>query len=231
MEEKKCNCTETCECGCQDGKECTCHDCGCIEGSECTCEDHCECDDDCKCEEHECHCEHHHEEKHQKLFDKKKYKEDKHKYKEIIEKLKEENKKKEEEVLVAKADLINYRKRKDEEVTRMLKFCNEDLIKQILPILDNFERAIKLDDNNLDDEVSKFLEGFKMIYCNMQNVMNSFEVKPVDSINVPFDPVYHNAILMEKVEGVESGMVVEVLQKGYIYKDKVIRPAMVKVSE
>ena len=229
MEEKKCNCSDSCDCGCQDGKECTC-------GDNCECEKHeCKCDDECKCKDHECDCNHHdknkNDDKSSKLFDKKNKKEEKNKYKEIIEKLKEENKKKEEEVLIAKADLINYRKRKDEEVTRMLKFCNEDLIKQILPILDNFERAIKLDDNNLEDEVSKFLEGFKMIYCNMQNVMGSFEVKAVDKINVPFDPVYHNAILMEKVEGVESGMIVEVLQKGYIYKDKVIRPAMVKVSE
>lgn len=221
MEDKKCNCEETCTCGCQEGKECTCNE----THHECKCGEHCECDDDCKCNEHECDCKEH------KSFDKKNKKEEKNKYKEIIEKLKEENKKKDEEVLIAKADLINYRKRKDEEVVRMLKFCNEDLIKQILPILDNFERAIKLDDNNLEDEVSKFLEGFKMIYCNMQNVMNNFEVKPVDSVNVAFDPVYHNAILMEKVEGVESGIVVEILQKGYIYKDKVIRPAMVKVSE
>ena len=234
MEEKKCNCTESCECGCQDGKECTC-ECGCKEGEKCTCGDACECeefncDDDCKCNDHECHCEENHKEKH-KFFDKKNKKEEKNKYKEEIEKLKEQNKKLEQDVLVAKADLVNYRKRKDEEVVRMLKFCNEDLIKQILPIMDNFERAIKLDDNNLEDEVSKFLEGFKMIYCNMQNVMGNFEVKQIDGANKPFDPVYHNAIMMEKVEGVESGMVVEVLQKGYIYKDKVIRPAMVKVSE
>ena len=234
MEEKKCNCTESCECGCQDGKECTC-ECGCKEGEKCTCGDACECeefncDDDCKCNDHECHCEENHKEKH-KFFDKKNKKEEKNKYKEEIEKLKEQNKKLEQDVLVAKADLVNYRKRKDEEVVRMLKFCNEDLIKQILPIMDNFERAIKLDDNNLDDEVSKFLEGFKMIYCNMQNVMNNFEVKQIDGANKPFDPVYHNAIMMEKVDGVESGIVIEVLQKGYIYKDKVIRPAMVKVSE
>ena len=137
----------------------------------------------------------------------------------------------EEEVLIAKADLINYRKRKDEEVTRMLKFCNEDLIKQMLPILDNFERAINMDDNNLEDEVSKFLQGFKMIYCNMQNVMSNFDVVVIDGANKPFDPVYHNAIMLEQKEGVEPGMVIEVLQKGYIYKDKVIRPAMVKVSE
>jgi len=240
MEEKKCNCTETCECGCQDGKECTCHDCGCLEGKECTCDDDCNCEhDDCSCgehcqchheEEHECCCNHD-EEKHSKFFDKKNKKEEKNKYKEEIAKLKEQNKKLEQDVLVAKADLVNYRKRKDEEVVRMLKFCNEDLIKQILPVLDNFERAIKLDDNNLEDEVSKFLEGFKMIYCNMQNIMGNFEVKPIDGANKPFDPVYHNAIMMEKVEGIEPGMVIEVLQKGYIYKDKVIRPAMVKVSE
>ena len=207
MEEHKCHCADTCECGCQEGNECTC---------ECTCEDECK-----------CNCEN--DKGKHKLFDKKKGKEDK--YKEIIDKLTEENKKKEEEVLIAKADLINYRKRKDEEVVRMLKFCNEDLIKQILPIMDNFERAIKLDNDNLDDEVSKFLEGFKMIYCNMQNVMNNFEVKQIDGANKPFDPVYHNAIMVEQKEGVEPGMVIEVLQKGYIYKDKVIRPAMVKVSE
>ena len=212
MEEKKCHCNE----------ECTC-------GEECNCTEDVKCSEDCDCKEHkekhECHCDH------DKKQDKKKHKEDKHKYKEKLEELKDELKKKDQEVLVAKADLINYRKRKDEEVVRMLKFCNEDLIKQILPIMDNFERAIKLDDDNLDDEVSKFLEGFKMIYCNMQNVMGNFEVKQIDGANKPFDPVYHNAIMVESKEGVEPGMVIEVLQKGYIYKDKVIRPAMVKVSE
>ena len=212
MEEKKCHCND----------ECTC-------GEHCECTEDVKCSEDCHCAEHkeqECHCEHH-----DKKHDKKKHKEEKNKYKEKIEELKEEIKKKEQDVLVAKADLVNYRKRKDEEVVRMLKFCNEDLIKQILPIMDNFERAIKLDDDNLEDEVSKFLEGFKMIYCNMQNVMGNFEVKQIDGANKPFDPIYHNAIMVEQREGVEPGMVLEVLQKGYIYKDKVIRPAMVKVSE
>ena len=194
----------------------------CYCNEECTCGSECNCTEDVKCTE-TCHCG-----EHDKKHDKKK---EKHKYKEIIEELKDELKKKDQEVLVARADLINYRKRKDEEVVRMLKFCNEDLIKQILPIMDNFERAIKLDDDNLDDEVSKFLEGFKMIYCSMQNIMGNFEVKQIDGANKPFDPVYHNAIMVEQRDGVEPGMVIEVLQKGYIYKDKVIRPAMVRVSE
>ena len=64
MEDKKCNCEETCTCGCQEGKECTCN-CGCQDGEKCTCGEHCECDDDCKCNEHECDCKEH------KFFDKK----------------------------------------------------------------------------------------------------------------------------------------------------------------
>ena len=137
----------------------------------------------------------------------------------------------EEEVLKAKADNINYRKRKDEEVSKMLEFANEDLVKDILPSLDNFERAINLDDENLDDELSKFLAGFKMIYCHLVEVMEKYDVKVIDDKGKAFDPKFHQAVLTEKVEGMEPGMVVEVMQKGYMLKDKVIRPAMVKVSE
>ena len=137
----------------------------------------------------------------------------------------------EEEVLKAKADNINYRKRKDEEVSKMLEFANEDLVKDILPSIDNFERAINLDDENLDDELSKFLAGFKMIYCHLVEVMEKYDVKAIDDKGKAFDPKFHQAVLTEKVEGMEPGMVVEVMQKGYMLKDKVIRPAMVKVSE
>lgn len=137
----------------------------------------------------------------------------------------------EEKNLRVQADTINYRNRKDEEVSRMLKYANEDIVMELLPIVDNFERAIKLDDTNLDDELSKFLAGFKMIYSHLVNLLTSYEVKAIDGFNKHFDAAYHQAVLTEKVEGVESGMVVEVLQKGYLYKDRVIRCAMVKVSE
>lgn len=116
-------------------------------------------------------------------------------------------------------------------MSRILKYSNEDIVKQLLPTIDNFERAIKMDDQNLDDQLSKFLEGFKMIYCNLVNTLDIFEVKAIDGLNQKFDPTYHEAVLTEKVEGVEPGMVIEVLQKGYLLKDKVIRSAMVKVSE
>ena len=107
----------------------------------------------------------------------------------------------------------------------------QEVIKELLIIVDNFERAIKLDDTNLTDELSKFLEGFKMIYTNLVNILNSRNVHEIICLNEEFDPNKMNAVLTEKVEGIEPGKVVEVLQKGYVYNDKVIRPAMVKVSE
>ena len=137
----------------------------------------------------------------------------------------------EDSLLRSKAELVNYRKRKDDEVSRMLKYSNEGLVLELLPTLDNFERAIKLDETNLSEELKKFLEGFKMIYCHLTGVLEKYEVNAIDGANKPFDPTYHQAVLTEKVEGMASGMVVEVLQKGYLLKDKVIRPAMVKVSE
>lgn len=129
------------------------------------------------------------------------------------------------------AEMVNYRKRKEDEINRMLKFCHEDMIKEILPIIDNFERAIVADDSNLSEAEKNYLTGFKMIYSHLVNVMEKFDVKPIDGSDKPFDPVYHNAIMLEKKEGVPSGMVIEVLQKGYLLKDKVIRAAMVRVSE
>ena len=128
------------------------------------------------------------------------------------------------------ADMVNYRKRKEDEVNKMLKFSNEDLVKDILPILDNFERAISMEEG-LDEKELKFLDGFKMVYSHLQNAMEKFDVKMIDGSNKPFDPIYHNAIMLEKREGVEPGMVLDVLQKGYLLKDKVIRAAMVRVSE
>lgn len=226
-QKKKCDCDchdEYRDPNCKCGEECHCND-------ECKCGGECDCNDNCVCDE--CHCEEEKCDSDNKKLEKAK-KEDKHgkqKYKNEIRRLEEVNKKLEQEVLVAKADLINYRKRKDEEVSRMLKFCNEDLVKELLPVIDNFERAIIMDDDNLNDEVSKFLSGIKMIYCSFINSVEKYGVKAIDGINKPFDPTFHQAVMTEKRDSIESGMVIEVLQKGYLLKDKVIRPAMVRVSE
>ena len=145
--------------------------------------------------------------------------------------LEEKVKKLEEALLRNQAELINFKRRKEEETSRLLKYAEEDIILGFLPILDNIERAINMDDEDLEDEVSKFLEGFKMIYAQIKNLLEKFEVKEIECLNEPFDPTYHQAVLTGNDENFESGIILEVLQKGYIYKDRVIRPSMVKVNE
>ena len=136
-----------------------------------------------------------------------------------------------EKVLRAQAEMMNFKRRKEEETSMMLKYANEDVLKSLLPVIDNFERGLKMDDNDLSDEVSKFLSGFKMIYSNLIGVLTKNEVKEIVAYGVEFDPTIHQAVLMEHDETKPSGVVLEVLQKGYMYKDKCIRPAMVKVNE
>ena len=136
-----------------------------------------------------------------------------------------------EEALRAKAELVNYRKRKDEEVVRMLKYANEDLILEILPVLDNFERAIKMDDDNLDDEVSKFLSGVKMIYASLTKVLEKYGVKEIEALGKVFDENVHQAVMTESNDEKEKDVITEVYQKGYMLKDKLLRPAMVKVNK
>ena len=149
----------------------------------------------------------------------------------VIEELTNKVKELESKLLYKDAELINYRKRKDDEVSSMLKYANADIIMQILTIVDDLERAISLDDDVLDDEVSKFLSGIKMTYSRLLKILSDFEVKEIEALDKHFDPTYHQAVFTSKDETKESGIVLEVLQKGYIYKDKVIRPSMVKVSE
>lgn len=204
-----CNCDDCCADANEDNDECCCHD-KCKRSDDCDCE----CSTENKCA-NDCHND----------DDKK------HKHHKRIKELEEKVKNLEDQILREKAESINFKKRKEEETNRILKFCNEDLVKDMLPTIDSLERAIKMDDDNLEDEVSKFLSGIKMIYCNQVNILEKYGVKAIDGANKPFDPTYHQAVMTEKREGIEPGMVLEVLQKGYLLKDRVIRPAMVKVSE
>ncbi len=137
----------------------------------------------------------------------------------------------EDSLLRSQAELLNYRKRKDEETSRILKYAEEDILKGFLPILDNFERAIMMDDNNFGDETSKFLEGFRMVYDQTRKLLEQFGVKEIECLNQEFNPAYEQAISTENKKDIEPGIVLKVCQKGYMYKDKVLRSAMVIVSE
>ena len=182
---------------------------------------------------HECNCKD--KDKTCECKDKTK-KKDKHN--EEIKKLKEElaNKDKEiselnDKIRYHQAELINYRKRKEEEVTNRLKYANQDLISELILILDNFERAIRLDDNDLSDELSKFLKGFKMMYASFDDVLKKYGLEEIEAEHKEFDPNTMDALMTDNDKNFKDGEVLEVLLKGYRLKDRVIRPASVRVNK
>lgn len=131
----------------------------------------------------------------------------------------------------AQAEVINFKRRKEEEVSTLLRYCNKDVLLKMVAIADNFERAIMMDDDNLADEVSKFLEGFKMIYANLIDTLRDNEVVEIECLGKDFDPSTMEAILVEHFDDKRPHEVVDVLQKGYKYKDTILRPAMVKIND
>ena len=153
------------------------------------------------------------------------------KLKEEFEKLSSENIELKDKNMRITADMINTVRRKDEELSRMLKYASEDIIKELLEVVDNFERALSMDDDNKEDEVSKFLKGFEMIYKSILNILEKNEVKEIEALGKEFDPSVHQAVLTDHKDDAKENEVIEVMQKGYTYKGKVIRPAMVKVNQ
>ena len=129
------------------------------------------------------------------------------------------------------AENINYRKRKDEETANLLKFANQDLILELIITVDNFERAIKLDDTNLNDELSKFLAGYKLIYSHLTETLKKFEVEEIPTIGCEFDPNVHEALMTGHDETKPNDTILECLLKGYTLKGKVIRAAKVIVNK
>lgn len=127
------------------------------------------------------------------------------------------------------AELENFKRRMNEERLRETKYRSQSLATNIIPAIDNFERALSA---TVEDENTKtFLTGFKMIHTQLVEALKQEGVEAIEAEGVAFDPTVHQAVMQEAVEGVESGMVLQELQKGYKLKDRVIRPSMVKVSE
>jgi len=134
-------------------------------------------------------------------------------------------------LLYQQAEFANYKKRREEETRNMLKYQNFDMASELLPIIDSLERALSVPSDKLTDDVKKYLEGFRIMYNNLINILNKFEIHEIDSLNKEFDHNTCQALMTEHVDGVEPGIVIQVLQKGYMLKDKLLRPALVKVSE
>lgn len=151
-----------------------------------------------------------------------------------IENLKQTLEEKENEIkdlknrwLRAKADLENYKKRNLKKIQEMNRYGGEDLIKDILPVLDNFERAL----NNIGDKQDPVYEGVNLIYQQFLGILEKHGVKEIKAQGKLFDPRYHDAVMQVEDENYDDNMIAEVFQKGYIYHSKVIRPSMVKVAK
>lgn len=126
------------------------------------------------------------------------------------------------------ADMDNMRRRNRLDMEAKEKYRAQKLVTELLPALDNFERALNIQTDN--EQVKTVMQGMVMIHRSLLDAIKSEGVTPIEAINQEFDPNFHHAVMQEEVEGVEANIVVEELQKGYVLKDRVIRPAMVKVS-
>jgi len=144
---------------------------------------------------------------------------------EEIEALKLEVEAMKEKMLRNQAELQNFKRRMNDERIKERKFANAEFAKSLLPILDNFDLALQ------KEKESSNLKGFEMIQRDLLAALKENGLEEVSALNEPFDPNYHQAVMKEEKEGVESNIVIEVFQKGYVLKDRLIRPAMVKVSE
>jgi len=130
--------------------------------------------------------------------------------------------------LRAMADMENMRKRVRKEQEDLAKYASLKVIAELLPVLDNFERALASERSSMT--VDSLLEGVNMVYRQMVQVFEKEGLTPIESAGKPFDPHLHQAVMQVEDAAYESGVVVEELQKGYQFKDRVIRPAMVKVN-
>lgn len=132
-----------------------------------------------------------------------------------------------EKVLRITAEMQNMKRRYDLDFQNMCKYEGMSLITEILPVIDNFERAM----NIKTEGAEKFLSGFKMIYENLITILHNKGVTEIDTLNKEFDPNIMNAVMTEENKEVVNNIVLDCLQKGYMYNDRLIRPAMVKVNE
>ena len=147
---------------------------------------------------------------------------------EKVDKLEEELKQSEDKYLRLYAEFENFKRRKNKEIETNNVYKSQKVITEILPSLDNLERALQVESDN--EEIKSLLKGVEMVYEVLLNVLKSEGVELIETENAQFDPNYHHAVMQDEDSEKESGAILDTFQKGYKLKDRVIRPAMVKVN-
>ena len=127
------------------------------------------------------------------------------------------------------AEFENFRRRTEKEKTQMYEVGAKSIIEKILPVVDNFERGLAAVPEEQKNDA--FVEGMDKIYKQMMTVFEEMGVKPIEAVGKEFDPEYHNAVMQVESEEYESGVVAQELQKGYMYRDSVVRHSMVAVVQ
>ena len=126
------------------------------------------------------------------------------------------------------AEFDNFRKRTEREKSQMYEVGAKDIIEKILPVVDNFERG--LDAVKEEDKEDPFVQGMEKVYKHLVTTLEGIEVKPIEAVGQPFDPNFHNAVMHVEDENFGENIVAEEFQKGYTYRDSVVRHSMVKVA-
>ncbi len=144
-----------------------------------------------------------------------------------VEKLEEKVKELEDARMRQLAEFENFRKRSEKEKSQMFEIGAKSVIEKILPVMDNFERGLQGVPEEEKD--APFVKGVEMVYKQMLTAFDEMGVKPIEAVGKEFDPNLHNAVMAVDDDSLESGTVAEEMQKGYMYKESVVRHSMVKV--
>ena len=129
------------------------------------------------------------------------------------------------------AEFDNYRKRTEKEKEQMFEVGAKSIIEKILPIIDNFERALEMAGSEEGKEQDPFMDGMEKVYRQLMDELEKADVKPIEAVGKDFDPNLHNAVMQEETEEFESGKITKELQKGYMYRGSVVRHSMVAVAQ
>ena len=159
----------------------------------------------------------------------KKEKKKKSKDNEEIENLKQQVLDLQSKLMYSQAELINFRKRTDERIEELLKYKNEELLEDLTDMIENLDRATKVKAES--EESKKIQTGIELVNRQFKDILSKYGVVEIEAIGYPFDPNYMEAMLVENDDTKPDEMVLEVLRKGYKYKDRVLRHAMVKVNK
>lgn len=146
---------------------------------------------------------------------------------EKFKQLAEENAQLVDQLLRKQAEVENFRKRMEREKSEFLRFANLEIVRDLLPVLDGFERALKVETTG---EMESFRKGMELVYKQLMDGLQRTGLSPIDSVGTPFDPNFHQAVVHEERDDLVENLVIEEYQRGYLFQGRLLRAAMVKVA-